>query len=222
MATFRHEITGKRFLFVHIPRTGGRFVEANLIYNNNFAWDDAHRVRGSITRSVEHGKQKIYDSVDGVEIAHFHRPLYEKYLDVQNIPHISIVRNPIDRFISSSIYLKRIYGNDIQATMEDTFMFSEMLRNFPSLFPESANWFRQQVDFMTNNTHIWKFEDGLGKEYVNWLNGILDMDLEFDDDVEYPRGPDEHNKLDKTPALIDNIKLFFRRDIETFYPELAT
>ena len=94
------------------------------------------------------------------------------------------MRNPIDRFISSSIYLKRIYGNDIQATMEDTFMFSEMLRNFPSLFPESANWFRQQVDVMTNNTHIWKFEDGLGKEYVNWLNGILDMDFGSGDDEE--------------------------------------
>ena len=209
MATFKHVESGKRFLFIHIPRTAGRFVEWNL-ESQGWVWDDKNVI------------DKMYKSVEGIELAHFHRDFYEKYLDVKDIPHFSIVRNPITRFISGSLYIKRVYGNDIQATMEDTFMFSEMLRNFPSLFPESANWFRQQVDFMTNNTHIWKFENGLGKEYVNWLNGILDMDLEFDDDVEYPRGPDEHNKLDKTPALIDNVKFFFRRDLETFYPELAT
>ena len=33
MATFRHEPTGKRFLFIHIPRTGGRYVGGNLTMN---------------------------------------------------------------------------------------------------------------------------------------------------------------------------------------------
>ena len=40
MATFRHKPTGKRFLFVHIPRTGGRFVEANFLRLNEIWWDD--------------------------------------------------------------------------------------------------------------------------------------------------------------------------------------
>ena len=33
MATFKHKDTGKRFLLIHIPRTGGRFIEANLAIN---------------------------------------------------------------------------------------------------------------------------------------------------------------------------------------------
>ena len=55
MPTFRHRSTGKRFLFIHIPRTAGRFIGENLL-GNDF--------------EVEH---KIWDSIDGIEIAHFHR-----------------------------------------------------------------------------------------------------------------------------------------------------
>ena len=29
MSTYKHS-TGKKFLLIHIPRTGGRFIEANL------------------------------------------------------------------------------------------------------------------------------------------------------------------------------------------------
>ena len=101
MSTFRHEPSGKRFLFVHIPRTAGRFFEQNLLNVNNFVWDD----------KVDIDRQ--YKSIDGVELAHFHREYYEKYLDVEGIPHITIVRNPIERFISCSIFLTELYGEDI-------------------------------------------------------------------------------------------------------------
>ena len=91
MATYRHS-SGKRFLFIHIPRTAGRFLEENFKYNG---FQDEY---------------EIWNSIDGIEVAHFHRELYEKYLDVKGIPHITIVRNPIDRFFSASIFLKRMYG----------------------------------------------------------------------------------------------------------------
>ena len=35
MPTYRHKDTGKRFLFVHIPRNAGRFIENNL--RNSFS-----------------------------------------------------------------------------------------------------------------------------------------------------------------------------------------
>ena len=120
MATFRHQPTGKRFLFVHIPRTAGRFIEQNLMKGNDFVWDD----------KVEIDRQ--YKSIDGVELAHFHREYYEKYLDVEGIPHITVVRNPIDRFISCSIFLSELYGDNLEELLEDPMMFSSMLQNFPS------------------------------------------------------------------------------------------
>ena len=163
MPSFRHETSGKRFFFAHIPRTAGRYVEANILGNNNqIVWDDDWEGLG-IGRNVMNMYKKV-------ELAHFHKEYYEKYLDVEGIPHFSIVRNPFDRFIGASIYLKRFYGNDIQELMEDENMFFQML-NMP--LTGAVNWYRPQVDFMTEKTHIWKMEDGMGENFFSWLSGIV-------------------------------------------------
>ena len=200
MPTFRHRSTGKRFLFIHIPRTAGRFIGENLL-GNDF--------------EVEH---KIWDSIDGIEIAHFHRELYEKHLRVDDIPHLTIVRNPIDRFFGASSFLKRMYGDDIQELMEDEIMFFSILDNFP--LSQAVNWFRPQVDFITDETNIWKFEDGFGSDFDAWMSNILEMPFKTRD-IEYKKLTyNESNKLKRTPKLIENIKKLCKKDFETFYPEL--
>ena len=110
----------------------------------------------------------MYDSVDNIELAHFHREYYEKYLNTEDIPHITIIRNPIDRFISASIYLTRMYG-DCQDQLEDQYYFYSMLENFP--LQESINWFRPQQDFISNKTHIWRFENGFNKNFSFYIIG---------------------------------------------------
>jgi len=207
MATYRHLETGKRFLFIHIPRTAGRFVEHNL-ESQGWVWDD------------NLGLSSKYKSIEGIEVAHFHKEFYEKHLNVKDIPHICIVRNPIDRFISASIYLKRVYGDDIQELMEDENYFYSMLSNFPC--SESVNWYRPQVDFITDKSHIWKFENGFGGEFSKWMSDLVGVKITMDQNVKYIKDPDEHNKLDKTPALIDNIRQLYQQDIGQLYPELAT
>ena len=207
MPTFKHS-SGKRVFFAHIPRTAGRFVEANLS-KNDFKWDDAH---------LDNGKG-IMSIVNGFEIAHYHRDHYMKYLDTKDIPHFSIVRNPIDRFISASIYIKRFCGDKAQQGVEDKNSFLYVLKSIPHR--QSINWYRPQIDFLRSDTHIWKFEDGFGEDFVSWLSGIVGIDLEFTDDVEYAVAPDEGNKLEKTPQLIDTLIHFYKQDIEQFYPELA-
>ena len=88
MPTYRQTVLTfprKRFLFVHIPRTAGRFLEENFV-ENGFE-----------------SEQILWKSVDGIEIAHFHNELYLKHFDdLGSIPHFTIVRNPVDRFISVS------------------------------------------------------------------------------------------------------------------------
>ena len=91
MPTYRQTVQSfpnprKRFLFVHIPRTAGRFLEENFL-DNGFE-----------------PEQKIWMTIDGIEIAHFDRSLYERYFDIKDIPHFTIVRNPIDRFFGCSIF----------------------------------------------------------------------------------------------------------------------
>ena len=207
MPTFKHS-SGKRVFFAHIPRTAGRFVEANLS-KNDMKWDDGY---------LDNGKG-IMSIVNGFEIAHYHRDYYMKYLDVKDIPHFSIVRNPIDRFISASIYLKRFCGADVQKGVEDRRAFLHVLKSIP--YRQSINWFRPQIDFLRSDTHVWKFEDGFEEEFTTWLGGILGVDLKFDPNIEYNKQVDEHNKLKLTPDLIHNLRDLYRKDIEQFYPELA-
>ena len=100
-------------------------------------------------------------------------------------------------------------------------LFFSMIANIPMMDPSfSANWFRSQIDFMTDRTKIWKYEDGMGENFVSWLSGIMGVDLEFDEDIEYPKSRDEGNKLKKTPKLIHNLRQLYRKDIELYYPEL--
>ena len=203
MPIYKHKHTGKRFLFVHIPRTAGRFLTENF-KSNGFELEDSF----------------IWESVDGIEPAHFHRELYQKYLNVDGIEHISIVRNPVDRFISTSIFLTRMYGDDIQEAMEDPMMFSSMIQNFP--LSEGVNWFRPQMDFISDETRLWKLEDGFGEDFEQWLGEVLEMEIEIKK-VPYKKlTTDEDNKLKKSAKLIDNITLLYKRDYEHLYPELAT
>ena len=206
MPVYKHKDTGKRFFFIHIPRTAGRFIEKNL-ESQGWVWDDKINV------------SNMYHSVDGIELAHFHKEYYQQYLDVKNIPHVSIIRNPIDRFISASFFITHIYGNDIQKLMEDSMGFFSMIENYP--ISESRNWFRNQVDFLSEDTHTWKFENGFGDNFSDWLSGVLEVEVSMDSNLKYTQR-NESNKLDRTPALIDNIRQLYRQDIGQLYPELAT
>ena len=207
MPTYRQTVVTypnptKRFLFVHIPRTAGRFLEENFKENG-----------------FELEQDDIWKSVDGIELAHFHRELYEKYLDVEGIPHISIIRNPINRFFGASSWLKRMYGEDIQEAMEDPMMFSMMLENFP--LAEAVNWYRPQVDFISDKTHLWRFEDGFGEDFGQWMGDVLEVPFRIVDVPYQKLSYDESNKLERSDKLIDNIRTICRKDIEQLYPELS-
>ena len=199
MPTYKHLLTGKRFLFIHIPRTAGRFLEENFKYNG---FQDEY---------------EIWNSIDGIEVAHFHRELYEKYLDVKRIPHITIVRNPVDRFISCSIFLKRMYGDDIQEAMEDPIMFSTMLQNFP--LSQGINWFRSQRDFISEETNVWRFEDGFGIDFNNWMSQILGVEFQVKDVPYKELTTNESNKLERSAKLIHNVGNLYRKDIEQLYSQ---
>ena len=210
MATYKHT-SGKRFLFVHIPRTGGRFIEVNLEKNG---WE----VEPIDQYGIPHYQHSF---IDDCEIAHFHRDLYEKYCDIEGIEQIAVVRNPIDKFFSASTYLITVYGKEIQEKLEDYDEMVSIIENFP--MSETLSWWRPQVDFVTDTTHIWKFEDGLGTNFGDWVSEKLGVPFEIDKYANYAMNRYEGSfKLDRTPKLIDNITKFWREDIEQFYPELAT
>ena len=61
MPTYQHKETRKRFFFIHVPRTAGRFLQEN-IKQNGFE-----------------PEQKIWKTIDGVEII---QKNFQQYLKV--------------------------------------------------------------------------------------------------------------------------------------------
>ena len=171
----------------------------------------AHKVSGS---------PGVSSFIEDCEIAHFHRDLYEKYCDIEGIEQIAVVRNPIDKFFSASTYLITVYGKEIQEKLEDYDQMVSIIENFP--MSETLSWWRPQIDFVTDTTHIWKFENGLGTDFGDWLGEKVGVPFEIDKYANYAMNRYEGSfKLDRTPKLIDNIRRYYRRDIEQLYPELA-
>jgi len=198
MPTYKHKETGERFLYVHIPRTAGRFLEENILHNG-----------------FECEQKKIWKSVCNTEIAHFHKDLYSRYLDCHLIPHITVVRDPVDRFFSASIFLTRMYGDDIEPLLENENTFYSMIENFP--LPEAINWFRPQVDFIGELTHIWWYENKLENDFSDWISGILEVDFKVKD-LEYPKlTTNEDRKVERRPRIIQNVKNLYRKDYEMLY-----
>ena len=207
MATYKHK-SGKRFLFVHIPRTGGRFIEVNLEKNG---WE----VEPIDYYGIPHYQHSF---IDDCEIAHFHRELYEKHCEIEGLEQIAVIRNPIDKFFSASTYLITVHGRQVQERLEDYDEMVSIIKNFPQ--SETLSWWKPQVDFLSEKTHIWKFEKGLGTDFGDWVSEKLGVPFEIDPYVNYATNDYEGFKLDKTDKLIQNIKKFCSEDIEQLYPEL--
>ena len=210
MPTYKHQLgTNKRLLHIHIPRTAGRFIQQQL-WKNKFIEEQDHR--------------SFYN--EGVEVTHYHSDLYKKYLDCATIPHICVIRNPIDRFISSSIYLYHHYNqwsfkddeHSLQKRMEGEDFFP-FLENLPE--SEMESWFRPQLDFLTGETNIWRFEDGFGDDFGDWMADVLKIPAfpihkVFYQPLEFI---DETIKLKPTPKLIDNIREKYAEDFEILYQD---
>ena len=111
-----------------------------------------------------------------------------------------------------------VYGYEVQQMLEDYDQMVSIIKNFHQA--ETLSWWRPQVDFLTENTHLWKFEKGLGTDFGYWVSEKLGVSCDIDLYANYATNDYEGFKLDKTDKLIQNIRKFCSKDIEQLYPEL--
>jgi len=186
--------------FIHIPRTGGRYVRA-LFHN---------------TPGIECKYHRFDIIVDGKEVCHFHYPLYNDLSNVKNVPHITIVRNPIDRFFS---LIRNIGDSDIikfnSITSEDDFInfikFQLEVESFHN------NWFLPQSKFVSNKTNIWKYEQGFNEDFFDWILDKTGIQL-TNKKVNYAHFENENqSEYDIDINKIKNyIKNFYHEDFKMF------
>ena len=90
-----------------------------------------------------------------------------------------------------------------------------MIENFP--LPEAVNWFRPQVDFIGELTHIWWYENKLEDDFSDWMSDILKVDFRVKD-LEYPKlTTNEDRKVERRPRIVQNVKNLYRKDYEVLY-----
>lgn len=199
----------EKFYYVHIPRTAGRYIRELFLFNNYTAeYDD---VFGSYL-------------VNGLIASHVHFPFYNYYMNADNYKNFTIVRNPIDRIWSAlDITYKRKKSPHIKDTflkdLEDKSFFFDYIDYERSHESYHNNWFRPQLDFVSHKTLIYKYEMGIDKRFVFWINKTLNLNLDYLQEKRYPRMNEESlypQKNQITRKIKRNIKDYYVEDFRKF------
>lgn len=147
--------------FVHIPRTGGRYVK-KLLLSNHF-------------KSNFNCPGKTY--YKGIEVMHLHESLLNEFNVYKNSKKFTIVRNPLSRFISAA-------SIDLNVNLSINWKFDTVNNVLDYItFQKNGhgsctnNWFRSQWEFVSENCLVWKFEDGFGENFKNFLLDKLNLSL---------------------------------------------
>jgi|SRR5210317_1019812 hypothetical protein len=183
-----------RVIYIHIPRTGGRYITA---YFKN-----------------HHITESDYDIFvdDHFEQAHAKIDYYKDY----NYKNFTVVRNPFDRFKSS---LKRClpHCNLSLDTFEsvkdyDTFLkYLNIIKNTKTL----GQFFEKQINFTNKDTYIWKLEDGLGDTFLRWLKVNFDLNTNIRD-PKYLAQSNDFNKVKVSDKIEGFIKKYYEEDYKRF------
>ena len=128
-------LINKSILFLHIPRTAGRFIKnniANLNVNDVFFFKY---------------KEYFYNQ----ETAHLTYRQYQSYLNHLSLKKFSITRDPVDRFISMLNSYNKINEEKIDSMFKSQESFDECVTNFA--IHNNSNWFKPQVEFVGHDVY---------------------------------------------------------------------
>lgn len=144
--------------FVHIPRTGGRFICSLLIENyptTLYDWNE-------------------FVNFNGTSIEKNHQPA-SFYTDIEN--KFTVVRNPYHRFLS---ILKEmlLQGLEIKENYEIDSILDFIDNGDPKKKMIYRGWLLQQCKFIDKNTKIWFFEDGVNSEkFYDWMKEVVGLPI---------------------------------------------
>ena len=189
--------------FVHIPRTAGRYV-SKLFENSD--------------RVVVDTAVQFNQLISGVVAPHLHYPLYYEICK-QDIPHITVVRNPLDKFTSAIKLMSNVHNENYEPLLRDEFDCYKLIYTEIITGSNHNNWFLPQYKFISPRTHIWKHEWGFGTNFQRWVKKKTGIEIDVTP-VDYVKFEEEKKEVVKefnpSKQTIRNIKKFYRKDYKTF------
>jgi hypothetical protein len=187
--------------FIHIPRTGGRYV-SSLFQNSDDMECEYHKIHTL--------------RINNIDVTHLHYPLYTQYFDVNSIPHITVVRNPFDKFVSSIKSMNSSHRIDYNNIITDENSFLKFIDCEIKNNSYHNNWFLPQHKFISPKTHYWKYEWGFGDNFLKWVFNKTKIKLKLQE-VNYKKFEWEiKNEYELNPKIKKYIKKFYKKDYQTF------
>lgn len=184
-------IVNDHLFYIHIPRTAGRFFKEML------------------PAKIE--VPKFGEYYKGIERLHLHYPLYNECFGVKDMEHFTIVRNPFDRF-------KSALKGPLETTSYDYFFkngFDGAMELLSEANYDKGNWFRPQHEFVSETTHVWRFEEGFGDNFIKWVLDKFNVKLNrvqrtLFADYDYIQVPDSVNKYKSC------VEEYYKKDFDRF------
>ena len=184
--------------FVHIPRSGGRYI--NYLFKDLNGYDSWYGMAN-----------KFYK---GVEQMHLHLKLLKELPEYISSPKFTVVRNPVDRFISMMTADFSLHNHlNKKLIVSDLKVFKIYLKDTPIYRAYFTNWFKPQYEFIGKDCKIWRYEDGFGKSFHDFLYKEFNIVLKVKKQkIIAPTKFDNNKTLKLKPEFIKEVKKFYRKD----------
>tara|TARA_R110001599_G_scaffold204194_1_gene401433 strand:+ start:434 stop:1039 length:606 start_codon:yes stop_codon:yes gene_type:complete len=185
----------KKLYFSHIPRTGGRHVRQLLINNCN---------------SVEHYSYACF--FKHKELPHLTHREYEEFLEYKIFKKFTIVRDPVDRFISSvqaNSHFKNITNEGFYSLFKNQDSVNCFINKEISNPLNFGNWFNPQIDFIDFETKLWNYENKFENSFFEWMLKNFNFEIK-NKTTEYPTSKEHDFKRKEQLYLNDTQKAFIK------------
>tara|TARA_R100001509_G_C4808637_1_gene195652 strand:- start:122 stop:754 length:633 start_codon:yes stop_codon:yes gene_type:complete len=193
-------IIDDRVYFIHIPRTGGRYLRELLSNNYNTKYEYTYTIRNR--QHLTH--------------AHWHYPLYLKRQKEMNkgSKFFAVIRDPFEKMMSQlKVQIRR--DNNIINKLNNRDYFFDYVEEHRNIYSFPNNWYRPQIDFISQETFLWHFSLGFENQFFSWLEKSLKLKIKNKEIQDYDKSPNSDGPLiidSDLTAIKKNTYLYYEKD----------